>query len=391
MLDTIQRYLDLHRDGFLSDLASLVNLDCGTYNKAGVDAAGQVMQRLLEASGFAVERIPLAEYGDCLVGRVQGQGQGRLLMIGHLDTVYPDGTAARRPLRIEGRQAIGPGACDMKGGLLAGVYAARALRAAHFDDFGELIFFLNSEEEVGSPVSRELYAPVARQADLALVLEAARANGAIVSARKGSGTYTLCVSGVASHAGVAPERGASAILQLAHHIQAIHALNGLRPGLSTNVGVVQGGIRPNVVPDYAEAQIDFRVLRAEDVGALGAAMHTLLAEQQVAHTNSRLSGGIGMPPMEKTAAAALLVELAAAVASELGFSLHDVATGGASDANHVAALGTPVLDGLGPIGQAAHSPDEQLDVESIVPRTALLAGLIVRGLSARERLAGLGR
>jgi glutamate carboxypeptidase len=389
MIDSLRQYLETQRASFLADLATLVNIDCGTYSKPGVDAVGLVMTRLLEASGFRVERLPVAEYGDCLVARMAGRGQGRVLLVGHLDTVYPDGTVAERPLRVEGSKAIGPGSCDMKGGLLAGVYAARALREVGFDNFAELTFFLNSEEEVGSPVARELYAPEVRQADAALVLEAARGNGAIVSARKGSGTFVVRVSGVSAHAGVAPERGANAILQLSYYIQAIQALNGMRPGLTTNVGVVKGGMRPNVVPDYAEAEVDFRVVRAEDLAVLEDAMAALMAEVRVPRTSSTLSGGGGMPPMEKMASTGMLADLARGVAGELGFSLEDVATGGASDANHIAALGTPVLDGLGPIGQQAHSPDEYLDIDSIVPRTALLAGLIARIAANREQLAAL--
>lgn len=387
MIEQIRHYLLDQEESFLADLAALVNLDCGTYNKAGVDQAGAVMTAVLEASGMHVERLPLTQYGDCLLGRVRGSGTGSVLLVGHLDTVYPDGTAATRPLRIEGDKVVGPGTCDMKGGLLAGAYAVRALRAAGFDSFGEIVFFVNSEEEVGSPEARTLYAPYAQAADAALVLEAGRASGAIVSARKGSGTYTVQVAGRSAHAGVAPDRGANAVLQLAHLTQALHALNGMRRGLTVNVGTVTGGTRPNVVPDAAEAQVDVRVISSDDIEPLDAAIRTALAVQHVTGTTSSLRGGIEMPPMEKTASTGRLADMAREAAASLGFGVEDVATGGASDANHIAALGTPVLDGLGPIGQMAHSPDEYLDRTSIVPRTALLALLIATIVERRSELA----
>lgn len=370
-------YLTAHLSSFLDDLAPLVNLDCGTRNKAGVDAAGAVMRRYLEGAGFTVETIPLQEYGDCLVGRLRGAGEVRILLLGHLDTVYPDGTAATRPLRVENRRVFGPGVSDMKAGLLAGVYAIKALQETGFTNFAEIAFFCNSEEEVGSPVSHNLYAGLARQADTVLVLESAQSDGAIVSARKGGGTYHLRVTGRSAHAGSEPEKGANAILALSHYIQALQSLNGLRPGITLNVGVVRGGTYPNVVPDQAEAEVDFRVAHLEDVPFLDAAVRKAVAAVHVPGTSARVTGGLEAPPMEKTPAVARLADLARKVAADLGFSLHDVTTGGMSDANFVAALGTPVLDGLGPIGGQDHSPGEYVELDSIVPRTALLAGLIM--------------
>ena len=192
---------------FLQDLRSLVSIDCGTENKAGVDQAGAWVARRCAEWGWEVVRLPQSEYGDLWIARLRGSGKGKVLLVGHLDTVYPKGTAAARPMHVEGEKLLGPGVCDMKGGLLVGMYAMRALQQAGSTGFEAITFFFNSEEEVGSPVSRPEYAPLAQEVDAALVLEAGRANGNIVSARKGSGTFRLHVNGHSAHAGVEPEKG----------------------------------------------------------------------------------------------------------------------------------------------------------------------------------------
>ena len=364
---------------YLRDLETLVNLDCGTHNKAGVDAVARLIRERLREFGAQVNDLPQEKYGDMLYARWRGNGAARILLIGHMDTVYSDGTAAQLPFHRRGAHLMGPGVNDMKSGLLAGIYAARAVTQAGFDAFAEIGIFCNSEEEVGSPVSRELYAQCARGADAALILEPARESGAIVSARKGVGTYRLTVRGKSAHAGVEPHKGANAILALARYTDALHALNGLRPDLTLNVGVVRGGTRPNVVADLAEAEIDVRIALATDAAPLEQEMRQLLAREVVPGTTAELTGGISNPPMEKTNASARLVALAKESAGELGFEVEDVATGGGSDGNYTAALGAPTLDGLGPIGGKSHNAmEEWLDGKSILPRAAMLAKLIVK-------------
>lgn len=378
MNDPITNFLNERLSGYLADLERLVNIDCGTSNKAGVDAVGGMVHDMLAERDWSVRVHPQAEYGDCLEARLAGHGQTRIMLLGHLDTVYPDGTAAERPLRFEDDRALGPGVADMKSGLLTGIYAVDALLATSYRDFGEIIFFINSEEEVGSPVSTPVYTKIARdeEIDAALVLESARANGDIVSARKGGGEFHIRVTGREAHAGVEPEKGANAIVELAHQIQAITALNGLNPGTTVNVGVIKGGTRPNVVPASAEATVDVRVIEAAGIAPLEDAVAALPDQTVVPDTTVEISGGVAKPPMEKTPATAALVELAQQAARDLGFEVQDTRTGGMSDANPLAAIGVPVLDGLGPIGGDDHSPQEYLDVTSIVPRTALLAHLI---------------
>ncbi len=363
---------------YLRDLEALVNMDCGTHNKTGVDAVGRLMRDRFREFGAEVADFPQDKYGDCVYGFWRGHGKARIVLIGHMDTVYSDGVAAQHPFRREGTRAKGAGVCDMKAGLLNGLYALHAIVRSGFDQFAEIGLFCNSEEEVGSPVSRELYARYARGADAALVLEPGRENGAIVSARKGVGTYTVSVHGKSAHAGVEPEKGVNAILALARHIEALQALNGFRPGLTVNVGVVRGGTRPNVVADFAEASVDVRVMRAEDATALEQAMREALARPGVPGATAELVGGISNPPMEKTPATAHLVALAQEAARGLGFEIRDVATGGGSDGNYTAGFGTPTLDGLGPIGGKSHNAAEEwTDLDSVVPRGAMLAKLVV--------------
>lgn len=380
----VSDFLTASRAAFFSDLAELVNVDCGTHNKAGVDHVGEWIGARCAAWDWEVERLPLTEHGDCWLARLHGNGAGRTLLMGHLDTVYPDGTTAARPMRFEGSKIIGPGVCDMKGGLLVGIYALRALQIANFRDFAEITFFFNSDEEIGSPGSRPLYEPIARGMDSALVLESARANGDIVSARKGSGEFTLQVTGKAAHAGVEPEMGANAIVELAHQIIALQQLNGLAPGVTVNPGVIGGGTKSNVIPAEAWVFVDVRAIDPAGAEAITHALTGLPARTTVPGTRIQISGHFGYPPMARTPAVRFLAQLARDSARELGFEINDVATGGASDANVLASLGVPVLDGLGPIGGLDHSPDEYIEADSLAPRAAIVAGLIQRILSETE-------
>lgn len=382
----LQPFLQTAFPQWLADLETLVNVDCGTYTKSGVDFVGDWVNARGQEWDWDMEYFPVREFGNCHLARLHGKGQGNFLMLGHLDTVYPEGVAAERPLRAEGSKLLGPGVCDMKGGLLVAMYAMRGLQLAGFDNFAKLEIFFGCDEEIGSPTGQKFYTPFVKKADAVLVLEGGRANGNIVSARKGTGQYTLRVKGHSAHAGVEPEKGANAILELAHQIIAIHQLNGVAPGVTVNAGIIGGGTRTNVVPDDASVQVDVRAVNPEGARIAHDAVMQLAAQTHVARTQIEITGHFEYPPMSKTPAIGMMADWAKEVARELGLAIQDQATGGASDANNVAQYGIPVLDGLGPIGGLDHSPDEYIDRDSIIPRTQLLAGLIEMLAARRAEL-----
>jgi len=380
-LAALQRIVDTRLPRFRSELEMLVNIDCGSYTADGVNRVADFVADALRELGAEIERRRHepsggnAQLGDLVVGRIDGDGP-RLLLIGHMDTVFDPGTVAERPYRSDGARATGPGVTDMKAGLLAGLHATAALQEAGARP--AITFVANPDEEIGSPFSTPVIRELAVAHDAALVLECARANGDIVSARKGIADYHLEILGRAAHAGVEPEKGRSAILEAAHQVLALHALNGRWPTVTVNAGVVRGGTRPNVIAERCELQVDLRAATVDAFDAAAAEVERLAAHPTVEGVRIEMRRTAGHPPMERTDATARMVELAASIAGELGFELHDAATGGASDANTCAALGVPTLDGLGPVGGDDHSVDEWLDLSSVGPRTTLLAGLIGR-------------
>jgi glutamate carboxypeptidase len=370
------------RPAFLDALEDMVNVDCGSYTPEGVNAIADRCEARLRAGGWDVERRRHEGegpwLGDLVIGRLRGAGGPNVLLVGHTDTVFDEGTAAERPFRIEGDRAFGPGVSDMKAGLLAGFVAIEALQEAGFAGFGTITYVCNPDEEIGSPFSGPVIRELAPSHDAALVLECARANGDVVSARKGVTDYRVRFRGKAAHAGVEPEKGRHAVLAAAHATVALQALNGRWPGVTVNVGVAMGGTRPNVVPDHAELEVDLRATTTAAQGIAEAEVAHVLAEPAVDGVEVEVHTDGWHLPMEKTEDTARLVTLAGAIADELGFTVRDTATGGASDGNTTSAAGVPTLDGLGPIGGDAHAVTEWLDVDSIVPRVTLLAALIAR-------------
>jgi len=394
VLERLRAAIAADLPGYLADLERLVNTDCGSYTPAGVNEIGRWTGQFLASLGAAVEtrRDPAGRLGDTVIATFDGPaGAPRVLLIGHLDTVFDPGTAAARPFRIEDGTAYGPGVTDMKSGLLAGLYALKALTAEGGGlsglPFERLVFVANPDEEIGSPTSTPHIRELAPAMDATLVLECARANGDIVSARKGILDLRIGVRGRAAHAGVEPEKGRSAILEAARIVRELHALNGRWPGVTVNVGVIEGGTRPNVVPERCALEVDVRGTSRESLEAAEAEIRRVAEATAVADTSVEFEEMARWWPMEKLARSGRLVGHAQAVARALGFEVNDASTGGASDANTTSGMGIPSLDGLGPIGGRDHSPAEYLAVDSIVPRTTLLAGLLLAIAADPEVLA----
>lgn len=370
---------------FVDDLAALVDIDCGSYTPDGVNRVADAVGAFLAELGAGVERIPHRpidgerQLGDLLIGRLAGSGP-RLLLIGHMDTVFEPGTAALRPFHIEGERATGPGVSDMKGGLLAGLHALGALQS--LGRRPSVTFVANPDEEIGSPFSTEHIRRLVAEHDAAMVLECARANGDIVSARKGIADFEVTITGRAAHAGVEPEKGRSAIVEAARQVLALHALNGRWPSVSVNAGVIDGGTRPNVVAGSCRMELDLRAASTAEFEVAAAEVEGIVTHPVLDGITATLRRAAFHPPMERTPGNGRMAELAIAIAGELGFQLHDTLTGGASDANTTTHAGLPTLDGLGPIGGDDHSADEWLDLSSVVPRTTLLAVLIERAAEA---------
>jgi len=379
-------------DDLLARLEELVNIDSGSFTADGVNRVADLCQARFEAGGWEVERHrhrPDAEWegpplGDLVLGRRAGsrpvaEGGRRLLLMAHMDTVFDEGTAAARPFRVRDGRAYGPGVTDDKAGVVCGFEAVEVLcDLAGFDDFAAITLVCSPDEEIGSPFSRPLLEALAADHDVAVGLEAARIGGELVSARKGISAFTIEVAGKAVHAGVRPAEGVNAVLEAAYKTVALQALNGRWDGVTCNVGVLAGGSRTNVVADRALMQVE---VRAATVAAFDAVMDEvgrIVAASTVAGATARMVPAHRHPPMERTPAVAALVAAAKAVARDLGFEVGEAATGGAGDANTTAAAGLATIDGLAPVGGEAHGPDEWLDLASVVPRTALLAGLLAR-------------
>jgi glutamate carboxypeptidase len=385
----IRELVEARYPQYLQELEACVNVDCGTFVPDGVNRIADLMEAAFEASGWNVERrrhTPGSgtvddQLGDVLIARLKGhrppsEGGRRILLIGHMDTVFPDGTAAERPFRREDGRGFGPGVSDMKGGLLAGLHAVGALQDAGFGEFDSITYICNPDEEIGSPWSGEVIREEAPKADVCFVLEGARENGDIVSSRKGVADVQIRITGRAAHSGVEPERGRSAVLQAAHTTVGLHELNGRWPGVTVNVGVVNGGTRANVVAERCDLRVDVRAVDAPSFEEVLREVRRVGETVVVPDVELDVEIRRGFAPMERTEATSRLVDRAKAIARELGFDVEGAATGGASDANTVAGLGTPVLDGLGPVGGADHAPGEWLDLDSVVPRTSLLAAMI---------------
>src|SRR6266700_4365725 len=372
----VQAYTQQHLTHYIEELRTLCSIDSFSYHKPGLDEVATYLSARLRGLGMDATIIEHKAWGNDLFGVIHGEGKGNVLLLGHTDTVYPVGTAATRPVRLEGDTVYGPGVCDMKGCILSASYAIEALLTKGYRSFGEIRFLCVSDEETTNRHCVDLIQEACQDCQGTFVLEAARANGDIVSARKGNARYRLTARGRSAHAGVEPEKGRNAIVEIAHQTLQFQSLNGWREGISINPGVISGGILANVVPDLAQVQFDLRFLRDQDRIATEQRWCEMMQQHQVADVELSLTQAPDVKePMEATPASLQLAERAQEIAQILGFPLKHILTGGASDASYSSGYGIPTLDGLGPIGGHDHSPNEYLKVNSVAPRAALLAGL----------------
>ena len=373
------RYLSEHQSHIVQTARKFVEIESPSDHKPSADHMASVLASEFEALGGRAKLHRSADFGDSLqidFGSKSGSPNRRpILLLGHHDTVYPLGTLANMPCKIENGNLHGPGVLDMKSGIALMLHAIEALQAWHGDLPRPVTVFLVSDEEVGSHSSRQITERLARESDGVLVLEpAAGLRGAVKTARKGVGEFTLQVQGIAAHAGLDPGSGHSAILELSRQIVAISKLNNLRQGISVNAGVIQGGTRTNVVAAEASVAIDVRIKAIHQAAGLERKLRSLKPFDK--HCKLEIEGGINRPPMERTAGVAKLYKKAQQIVGELGWKLEEATVGGGSDGNFTAGIGVPTLDGLGAVGAGAHAIHEYIVISELPRRALLLAGMI---------------
>ena len=372
------RLADFCRDQqawLLDTIDALVTLESPTDDKAAVDLCGVELSRRLVDLGGRVSQIAATGAGNHLRAEFSS-GSRQILLLGHFDTVWPVGQLERMPHSRDGDRLQGPGVFDMKAGIALGMLATRALLEIAPPNDTRIVMLWTTDEETGSRTSRALLETEARTSDAVLVLEPALPGGALKTSRKGCGEYEIVVRGEAAHAGLDPGKGVSAIRELARQILAIETLQDLTSGVSVNVGVIEGGSRPNVVAAEARARIDARALSMADADRIDAAIRGLSPHLEGARLEVR--GGFDRPPMERTAGVARLYEVAQAAGADLGQTIAEGAAGGGSDGNFCAALGVPTLDGLGAIGGGAHADHEFVLVDTMIDRAQLVAAIVAQ-------------
>ena len=360
---------------YTTTLRSITELESPSFDKAAVDRCGTRIRELFQELGATSSVVDQPKFGNHLRFDFPGVKRGKpTMLLGHFDTVWNLGTLAKMPFKTEKGRIWGPGVYDMKGGIIIMLEAIRGLKEKYGELPRPITVWLVTDEEVGSESSRPLTEALAKKSEAVLVLEPCRLDGAIKTARKGVGDYTVRVTGVSSHAGVDFEKGQSAVLELAKQIQKIATFTDLKRGTTVNPGVVRGGTRTNVVADLAEVECDIRVTKMKDAATLDKKFNSLKPFNRKCRVE--VEGGLNRPPMERSAGVAKLFKLGQGVAKDLGFKLKEHATGGGSDGNFTAGLGIPTLDGLGCVGDGAHAVHESILVDELPRRVALIAGII---------------
>jgi glutamate carboxypeptidase len=378
----ITAWLATQQDAMLALLRDMVDIDSGSYNKGGIDAVGSVVRRFLAAHDIPVEVKPQAKHGDCLRAAVpwdgpSGNAGGNIVLMGHCDTVFPDGEVARRPFSVRDDIAYGPGVADMKAGLVMNCFVLAA-----FAKFGgapaPLVGLFTGDEEIGSPEGRAVIEAEARRARAVFNSEPGRVSGNVVTGRKGGVFMAFRITGKAAHSGANFSDGVSAIEELARKVQAIHALTDLERGITLNVGLISGGQSVNTVAPWAEGQIDLRYVAPADRDDVMARIEAIMRRAELPGTHTELEVRGEFLPLTQSPEAKRLFDLYVEAAADSGFKTGGEFTGGCADSGFTAAMGAPTICAVGPVGGKAHSPEEFLQVDSLVPRAQACARAILR-------------
>jgi len=368
-------YANAHSDEILGTLSRLVEQESFSTDKEETDILGGYIRGRLELMGALVQAVPQNTVGDHLIADF-GQGDSQTLILCHMDTVWPKGTIVERPFRVEKGLAYGPGVLDMKAGIAITLHALEAIQAMRLQPKQRVRILLNSDEEVGSTTSRQLIEEEAKKSTHVFCLEpGAGTRGALKTGRKGVGMFQVKCTGRAAHAGNEPEKGISAVEEMAHQILKLHSLTDLSRGTTVNVGVVNGGTVRNQIAPLAEALVDLRVTSMAEAARVE--QHILGLEPVLSGAQIEVTGGLNRPPMERTENTAMLVEMVRRHADPLGIELTEEQVGGGSDAQFAAVVGSPVLDGLGGVGEGPHAEHEYIIVAELPRRMALLASVLV--------------
>lgn len=367
-------WLASRRGEMLAVLEEAVNIDSGSSDKPGADRMASLFEGLMKAAGLPARRHAREKYGDCVSVEVNPRGDKspHVLLLGHMDTVFPAGTASRRPFRVEGNLGRGPGVADMKAGLVMNAFVARAF-AELAPGAPPIRVLFTSDEEVASPSSRDITFEMARGARACFNAEPGRPGGNVVTGRKGALFYDFEVHGVAAHSGVNPEKGASAIDALARKVIDLHALADPATGVSANVGTIRGGMAVNIVAERAEGQLDIRFPATVDREALRARIREIIERHATPNTHAHITHEGIFLPLEPTPESLALLARFQAAASRVGMKVAGEFTGGSADSGLVASVGTPTICATGPVGGHMHTEREWCDLDTIVPRAQALA------------------
>jgi glutamate carboxypeptidase len=374
-MSELMTFFQGQQDNMLATLHELVEIESPSDDRTAVDRVAARVAELIEASGGRPERFPRDRAGDMILGRWPGETADRqILLLCHMDTVWSLGTLAERPVRIKDGRFYGPGAFDMKGGIVIALMALQGLGLLGRHPVAPVLMLCNGDEEIGSPASRAMIEELAAASSLVLCLEPAIPGGALKTARKGVASYTLRVKGRSAHAGADHAKGINAIEEMAHQILRLQALTDYDSGTTVNVGVIQGGTRSNVIPEACEVKVDVRVTTREEAARMTQVISGLKPVRPGAELT--VKGGLGHPPMIRDAVLQRTFEQVRRIGERHGIAVIEGSTGGGSDGSIAAAQGAPTVDGMGAEGDGAHAIDEYVLIESLPVKAALLAAIL---------------